>query len=94
MLGAGQPGCENICSDKSFLISHVCFWALQITFVSGPHSCTCSRVLRDGKEEKLNRREEELKIARADGVTVEMRPRKMEIEKSTRGASVRGLLRT
>ncbi|XP_067098253.1 gap junction alpha-1 protein-like [Osmerus mordax] len=31
-----QPGCENVCYDKSFPISHVRFWVLQIIFVSTP----------------------------------------------------------
>ncbi|KAK9978426.1 hypothetical protein ABG768_020177 [Culter alburnus] len=31
-----QPGCENVCYDKSFPISHVRLWVLQIIFVSTP----------------------------------------------------------
>ncbi|XP_039544386.1 gap junction alpha-1 protein-like [Pimephales promelas] len=31
-----QPGCENVCYDKSFPISHVRLWVVQIIFVSTP----------------------------------------------------------
>uniref|UniRef100_A0A4W3HB83 Gap junction protein n=1 Tax=Callorhinchus milii TaxID=7868 RepID=A0A4W3HB83_CALMI len=31
-----QPGCENVCYDKSFPISHIRLWVLQIIFVSTP----------------------------------------------------------
>ncbi|XP_023652823.1 gap junction protein, alpha 11 [Paramormyrops kingsleyae] len=31
-----QPGCENVCYDHAFPISHIRFWVLQIVFVSTP----------------------------------------------------------
>ncbi|XP_028823778.1 gap junction Cx32.2 protein-like [Denticeps clupeoides] len=31
-----QPGCENVCYDWQFPISHIRFWVLQIIFVSTP----------------------------------------------------------
>ncbi|NXG55207.1 CXA3 protein, partial [Hemiprocne comata] len=31
-----QPGCQNACYDSTFPISHLCFWVLQIIFVSTP----------------------------------------------------------
>ncbi|XP_044232377.1 gap junction Cx32.2 protein-like [Thunnus albacares] len=31
-----QPGCENVCYDHAFPISHIRFWVLQIIFVSTP----------------------------------------------------------
>ncbi|XP_040262243.1 LOW QUALITY PROTEIN: gap junction alpha-3 protein-like [Bufo bufo] len=31
-----QPGCQNVCYDKTFPISHIRFWVLQIIFVSTP----------------------------------------------------------
>ncbi|KAK1329476.1 hypothetical protein QTO34_011666 [Cnephaeus nilssonii] len=31
-----QPGCENVCYDAAFPISHVRLWVLQIIFVSAP----------------------------------------------------------
>ncbi|XP_065112313.2 connexin 32.3 [Paramisgurnus dabryanus] len=31
-----QPGCENVCYDWQFPISHIRFWVMQIIFVSTP----------------------------------------------------------
>ncbi|CAJ0925257.1 unnamed protein product [Ranitomeya imitator] len=31
-----QPGCNNVCYDEAFPISHVRYWALQFLFVSTP----------------------------------------------------------
>ncbi|XP_004717324.1 gap junction alpha-8 protein [Echinops telfairi] len=31
-----QPGCENVCYDQAFPISHIRLWVLQIIFVSTP----------------------------------------------------------
>ncbi|CAO2595190.1 Gap junction alpha-1 protein, partial [Lemmus lemmus] len=57
-----QPGCENVCYDKSFPISHVRFWVLQIIFVSVPTLLYLAHVFYVmRKEEKLNKKEEELK---------------------------------
>nr|AAC19098.1 connexin 43 [Devario aequipinnatus] len=63
-----QPGCENVCYDKSFPISHVRFWVLQIIFVSTPTLLYLAHVFYlMRKEEKLNRKEEELKAVQNDG---------------------------
>uniref|UniRef100_A0A8C0IN97 Gap junction protein n=1 Tax=Chelonoidis abingdonii TaxID=106734 RepID=A0A8C0IN97_CHEAB len=34
--GTKQAGCQNVCYDETFPISHICFWVLQIIFVSTP----------------------------------------------------------
>ncbi|KAJ8009023.1 hypothetical protein DPEC_G00084540 [Dallia pectoralis] len=31
-----QPGCENVCYDWTFPISHIRFWVMQIIFISTP----------------------------------------------------------
>ncbi|KAK2856601.1 hypothetical protein Q5P01_005336 [Channa striata] len=63
-----QPGCENVCYDKSFPISHVRFWVLQIIFVSTPTLLYLAHVFYlMRKEQKLNRKEEELKAVQNDG---------------------------
>ncbi|KAL0590979.1 Gap junction alpha-5 protein [Plecturocebus cupreus] len=31
-----QPGCQNVCYDQAFPISHIRFWVLQVIFVSTP----------------------------------------------------------
>ncbi|KAJ3584507.1 hypothetical protein NHX12_015002 [Muraenolepis orangiensis] len=56
-----QPGCENICYDEAFPISHVRFWVLQIIFVSTPTLIYLGHVLHIVRmKEKRREREEEL----------------------------------
>ncbi|XP_010215419.1 PREDICTED: gap junction alpha-3 protein [Tinamus guttatus] len=57
-----QPGCENVCYDKAFPISHIRFWVLQIIFVSTPTLIYLGHVLHIVRmEEKRKEKEEELK---------------------------------
>ncbi|XP_038253809.1 gap junction alpha-1 protein [Dermochelys coriacea] len=86
-----QPGCENVCYDKSFPISHVRFWVLQIIFVSVPTLLYLAHVFYVmRKEEKLNKREEELKGVQNDGVNVEMHLKQIEMKKFKYGIEVHG----
>ncbi|KAI3351240.1 hypothetical protein L3Q82_005791 [Scortum barcoo] len=53
-----QPGCENVCYDITFPISHVRFWVLQIIFVSTPTLIYLGHILHlvrmeDKHKEKL-----------------------------------------
>ncbi|CDQ76179.1 unnamed protein product [Oncorhynchus mykiss] len=45
-----QPGCENVCYDEAFPISHIRFWVLQIIFVSTPTLIYLGHVLHIEKE--------------------------------------------
>ncbi|KAG8452909.1 hypothetical protein GDO86_004636 [Hymenochirus boettgeri] len=57
-----QPGCENVCYDKAFPISHIRFWVLQIIFVSTPTLIYLGHVLHIVRmEEKKKEKEEEMK---------------------------------
>ncbi|XP_032960630.1 gap junction alpha-3 protein-like [Rhinolophus ferrumequinum] len=57
-----QPGCENVCYDKAFPISHTRFWVLQIIFVSTPTLIYLGHVLYIvPREQKKKEREEQLK---------------------------------
>ncbi|XP_007903779.2 gap junction alpha-3 protein [Callorhinchus milii] len=57
-----QPGCENVCYDKAFPISHIRFWVLQIIFVSTPTLIYLGHVLHIVRmEEKRKDREEEIR---------------------------------
>ncbi|XP_050606570.1 gap junction alpha-8 protein [Macaca thibetana thibetana] len=57
-----QPGCENVCYDEAFPISHIRLWVLQIIFVSTPslmyvgHAVHYVRM----KEKRKSREAEEL----------------------------------
>ncbi|EMP36438.1 Gap junction alpha-3 protein [Chelonia mydas] len=55
-----QPGCENVCYDKAFPISHIRFWVLQIIFVSTPTLIYLGHVLHIVRMEE-KKKEEELK---------------------------------
>ncbi|XP_003414033.1 gap junction alpha-3 protein [Loxodonta africana] len=56
-----QPGCENVCYDQAFPISHIRFWVLQIIFVSTPTLIYLGHVLHIvRREEKKKEQEEEL----------------------------------
>ncbi len=86
-----QPGCENVCYDKSFPISHVRFWVLQIIFVSTPTLLYLAHVFYlMRKEVKLNRREEELKAVQNDGGDVELHLKKIELKKFKYGLQEHG----
>ncbi|XP_075957457.1 gap junction protein, alpha 2 [Anarhichas minor] len=58
-----QPGCQNVCYDKTFPISHIRFWVLQIIFVSTPTLIYLGHILHLVRmEEKEEQREKELAI--------------------------------
>uniref|UniRef100_A0A8C9QWF6 Gap junction protein n=1 Tax=Scleropages formosus TaxID=113540 RepID=A0A8C9QWF6_SCLFO len=63
-----QPGCENVCYDEAFPISHIRFWVLQIIFVSTPTLIYLGHVLHIVRmEEKRKEKEEELRKAGGGG---------------------------
>ncbi|KAK0153197.1 Gap junction alpha-3 protein [Merluccius polli] len=63
-----QPGCENVCYDRTFPISHVRFWVLQIIFVSTPtliylgHILHLVRMEEKATQKEKDREEEELAL--------------------------------
>uniref|UniRef100_A0A4W5RRZ6 Gap junction protein n=1 Tax=Hucho hucho TaxID=62062 RepID=A0A4W5RRZ6_9TELE len=54
-----QPGCENVCYDEAFPISHIRFWVLQIIFVSTPTLIYLGHVLHIVRMEEKRREKEE-----------------------------------
>ncbi|XP_036029835.1 gap junction alpha-6 protein-like [Onychomys torridus] len=82
-----QPGCENVCYDQAFPISHVRLWVLQIIFVSLPtllYLAYVFYVIR--QKEKSKKQEKELGVARFDGANVEMHWQKIEVKKPKCGS--------
>lgn len=56
-----QPGCQNVCYDKTFPISHIRFWVMQIIFVSTPTLIYLGHILHLVRmEEKEKQKEKEL----------------------------------
>ncbi|KAJ3584521.1 hypothetical protein NHX12_015016 [Muraenolepis orangiensis] len=86
-----QPGCENVCYDKSFPISHVRFWVLQIIFVSTPtllYLCHIFYLMH--KEEKLQLKEDRLRELQSKGEDVEVSLRKVALKKLKYGIEKHG----
>lgn len=56
-----QPGCQNVCYDKTFPISHIRFWVMQIIFVSTPTLIYLGHILHLVRmEEKDKQKEKDL----------------------------------
>lgn len=56
-----QPGCQNVCYDKTFPISHIRFWVMQIIFVSIPTLIYLGHILHLVRmEEKEKQKEKDL----------------------------------
>ncbi|KAL6477342.1 hypothetical protein MHYP_G00131770 [Metynnis hypsauchen] len=89
-----QPGCENVCYDKSFPISHVRFWVLQIIFVSVPTLLYLSHVIYlMHKEEKLKRKEEKLRAVQSKGEDTDAKLKKIETKKFKYGLEEPGKIK-
>lgn len=59
-----QPGCENVCYDWTFPISHIRFWVLQIIFVSTPTLIYLGHAMHViHKEKKLRELKEQISSA-------------------------------
>lgn len=68
-----QPGCENVCYDRAFPISHVRLWVLQIIFVSVPTLLYLAHVFYETRQkEELKTQEKELGVVHVNGACVEL----------------------
>ncbi|XP_060038938.1 gap junction alpha-6 protein-like [Erinaceus europaeus] len=86
-----QPGCENSCYDRSFPISHVRFWVLQIIFVSVPTLLYLVHVFYVKRKEE--KQQEQLRVSETSGLGAEQRPHALEGEQLGHGqVQVRGNL--
>uniref|UniRef100_A0A8D0G8N4 Gap junction protein n=1 Tax=Sphenodon punctatus TaxID=8508 RepID=A0A8D0G8N4_SPHPU len=52
-----QPGCQSVCYDQTFPISHIRFWVLQIIFVSTPSLIYLGHILHLLRTEEQQREE-------------------------------------
>ena len=64
-----QPGCENVCYDRAFPISHIRFWVLQIIFVSTPTLIYLGHVLHLVRMEEKQRERDAAPPPQADGAS-------------------------
>ncbi|XP_041661446.1 connexin 32.3 [Cheilinus undulatus] len=64
-----QPGCENVCYDWTFPISHIRFWVLQIIFVSTPtlvylgHAMHIIHMEKKLRDKQLSQHSRKLKVS-------------------------------
>ncbi|XP_068596079.1 gap junction Cx32.2 protein-like [Brachionichthys hirsutus] len=92
-----QPGCENVCYDVTFPISHVRFWVLQIIFVSTPTLIYLGHILHLVRmEDKQREKEKELSQHSAKRVLIANANQKKALVRDEQGrVRLRGeLLRT
>ncbi|XP_042354914.1 gap junction protein, alpha 2 [Plectropomus leopardus] len=58
-----QPGCQSVCYDKTFPISHIRFWVMQIIFVSTPTLIYLGHILHLVRmEEKEQQKQKDLAL--------------------------------
>ncbi|KAM7115413.1 LOW QUALITY PROTEIN: gap junction alpha-3 protein-like [Molossus nigricans] len=70
----GQPGCENVCYDKAFPISHTRFWVLQIIFVSTPTLIYLGHLLHIVRMEQKKKGREEEQVKRESTHSLDRAP--------------------
>ncbi|XP_012971841.1 gap junction alpha-6 protein [Mesocricetus auratus] len=86
-----QPGCENVCYDQAFPISHVRLWVLQIIFVCVPTLLYLAHVFYEIRQkERSDKPEKELGVAHFNGASVETHLQKTEVKKSKCGSEGHG----
>ncbi|KAG8448284.1 hypothetical protein GDO86_015397 [Hymenochirus boettgeri] len=61
-----QPGCQNVCYDKTFPISHIRFWVLQIIFVSTPTLIYLGHILHLVRLEEKHKQKEKLRQSKGE----------------------------
>ncbi|KAJ8015390.1 hypothetical protein DPEC_G00025630 [Dallia pectoralis] len=90
------PGCENVCYDITFPISHVRFWVLQIIFVSTPTLIYLGHILHLVRmEEKQKQREKDAERAGDKHLLLETKSRKPPLRDDKGRVHLKGeLLRT
>ncbi|XP_005358880.2 gap junction alpha-6 protein-like [Microtus ochrogaster] len=82
-----QPGCENICYDQAFPISHVRLWVLQIIFVSVPTLLYLAHMFYETRQnQNLKKLEKELGVVHVNGAYVEAHLEQTEEKKFESGS--------
>ncbi|XP_054418926.1 gap junction alpha-8 protein [Pteronotus mesoamericanus] len=83
-----QPGCENVCYDEAFSISHIRLWVLQIIFVSTPSLVYVGHTVHHVRtEEKRKEREAEKLCQQAAGNWDERGPQPPDQSSFRKGSS-------
>ncbi|XP_056152205.1 gap junction alpha-3 protein-like [Lampris incognitus] len=90
-----QPGCENVCYDITFPISHVRFWVLQIIFVSTPTLIYLGHILHLVRMEEKQQEKEKAHNTEKQALIVEAKHKKPLVRDDKGRVRLQGeLLRT
>ncbi|CAN2387780.1 lens development in camera-type eye [Pristimantis euphronides] len=69
-----QPGCENVCYDEAFPLSHIRLWVLQIIFVSTPSLVYVGHAVHHVRMEEKRKEREEAEMSRQQEMNEERLP--------------------
>ncbi|XP_018104437.1 gap junction alpha-8 protein [Xenopus laevis] len=69
-----QPGCENVCYDEAFPLSHIRLWVLQIIFVSTPSLVYVGHAVHHVRMEEKRKEREEAEMNRQHEMNEERLP--------------------
>ncbi|XP_043927693.1 gap junction alpha-8 protein [Protopterus annectens] len=69
-----QPGCENVCYDEAFPLSHIRLWVLQIIFVSTPSLVYVGHAVHHVRMEEKRKEKEEAELNRQQEANEERLP--------------------
>ncbi|XP_069058725.1 gap junction alpha-8 protein [Pleurodeles waltl] len=69
-----QPGCENVCYDEAFPLSHIRLWVLQIIFVSTPSLVYVGHAVHHVRMEEKRKEREEAELSRQQEMNEERLP--------------------
>ncbi|XP_064413508.1 gap junction protein alpha 8 paralog b isoform X2 [Latimeria chalumnae] len=75
-----QPGCENVCYDEAFPLSHIRLWVLQIIFVSTPSLVYVGHAVHHVRMEEKRKEREEAEISRTTKDTSTKATKKFRLE--------------
>ncbi|XP_056435339.1 gap junction alpha-8 protein-like isoform X3 [Gadus chalcogrammus] len=74
VCNTNQPGCENVCYDEAFPISHIRLWVLQIIFVSTPSLVYVGHAVHHVHMEEKRKEREEAELSRQQELSEERLP--------------------
>ncbi|XP_077335920.1 gap junction alpha-8 protein isoform X1 [Lithobates pipiens] len=69
-----QPGCENVCYDEAFPLSHIRLWVLQIIFVSTPSLVYVGHAVHHVRMEEKRKEREDAEMSRQQEMNEERLP--------------------
>ncbi|MEE6510839.1 hypothetical protein FKM82_031150 [Ascaphus truei] len=85
-----QPGCENVCYDEAFPLSHIRLWVLQIIFVSTPSLVYVGHAVHHVRMEEKRKEKEDAEMSRQQEMNEERLPLDQGSIRTTKETSTKG----